>query len=50
MHNWIMQRTTWLGIAAAVVAILGTINPEWAAIGTGILSGAGLLLSDKKGS
>lgn len=49
MKNWITQRTTWLGIAAAVVAILGTINPEWATVATGVLSGAGLLLSDKKG-
>ena len=53
MKQWIMQRSTWLGIGAAVIAVLGilvdkgTIEPMWLSIVSAVLSAFGLGVNDR---
>lgn len=51
MKDWIKQRTTLLGIGAAIIAILGTFDAPWAGtaaqITSAVLSAIGLALPDK---
>lgn len=50
--DWLKQRTTWLGFAAAVITVLGTVEAPWAATATqvaiAVLSALGLALPDRK--
>lgn len=53
MRAWLTQRSTWLGIGSAVVAVLGVlvandiIDPMWSALAAGVLSAFGLKVNDK---
>lgn len=54
MKNWLNQRTTWLGIGSALVAVLGvlavngTIDPVWSTAAAAGLSALGLRINDKR--
>jgi hypothetical protein len=53
MKQWIMQRSTWLGIGAAAIAVLGilvdngTVEPMWLSIVSAVLSALGLGVNDR---
>jgi len=53
MKEWFMQRSTWLGIGAAVIAVLGilvdngTVEPMWLSIVSAVLSAFGLGVNDR---
>ena len=53
MKQWIMQRSTWLGIGAAVIAVLGilvdkgVVSSMWISIASAVLSAFGLGVNDR---
>jgi len=53
MKEWFMQRSTWLGIGAAAIAVLGilvdngTVEPMWLSIVSAVLSAFGLGVNDR---
>ena len=48
LYDYLMQRSTWLGLGSAVIVVLSNYRPESVPVVAGVMTAMGLIVNDRK--